>query len=194
MDDAKRDKTLHNTLEKNRRAHLKECFENLQNELPQYKEKKATNLCILNYTVKYLEQHKRKDKENELERERLLKRQQLLNQALKQLISDIQAESKSAFDYGAWLAATAAMDNGLDDLNFKSELLENINRIEQSMMLESLNSRSSTMRDNENSFTFNDDYEDDEDDDELNDDNSVDASCSNASGKHFFKDQFSDHF
>jgi MAX-binding protein len=55
IEDARRDKALHNTLEKNRRAHLKECFENLQIELPQYKDKKATNLCILNYTVKYLE-------------------------------------------------------------------------------------------------------------------------------------------
>lgn len=55
MDDAKRDKALHNTLEKNRRAHLKDCFENLQNELPQYKDKKATNLAILNYTVKYID-------------------------------------------------------------------------------------------------------------------------------------------
>jgi hypothetical protein len=50
-----RDKAIHNTLEKNRRAHLKECFENLQNELPQYKDKKVTNLLILNYTLKYVE-------------------------------------------------------------------------------------------------------------------------------------------
>ena len=50
-----RDKAIHNTLEKNRRAHLKECFENLQNELPQYKDKKCTNLAILNYTLKFVE-------------------------------------------------------------------------------------------------------------------------------------------
>ena len=50
-----RDKTIHNTLEKNRRAHLKECFENLQNELPHYKDKKVTNLLILNYTLKFVE-------------------------------------------------------------------------------------------------------------------------------------------
>ena len=50
-----RDKAIHNTLEKNRRAHLKDCFENLQNELPQYRDKKVTNLAILNYTLKYIQ-------------------------------------------------------------------------------------------------------------------------------------------
>ncbi len=46
---------IHNILEKNRRAHLKDCFENLQYELPQYREKKVTNLLILKQTIKYLE-------------------------------------------------------------------------------------------------------------------------------------------
>ena len=46
---------IHNILEKNRRAHLKDCFENLQNELPQYREKKVTNLLILKQAIKYLE-------------------------------------------------------------------------------------------------------------------------------------------
>lgn len=55
---ANRNKTTHNILEKNRRAHLKECFENLQNELPLYKDKKVTNLLILKQTCKYLEVQK----------------------------------------------------------------------------------------------------------------------------------------
>lgn len=55
-----RDKAIHNTLEKNRRAHLKECFENLQNELPQYRDKKVTNLAILNYTLKYIQVNEKK--------------------------------------------------------------------------------------------------------------------------------------
>lgn len=55
---ANRNKTTHNILEKNRRAHLKECFENLQNELPLYKDKKVTNLLILKQTCKYLEVRK----------------------------------------------------------------------------------------------------------------------------------------
>ena len=54
-EDIKRNKMIHKTLEKNRRAHLKDCFENLQAELPNYKEKKVTNLLILKQTIKYLE-------------------------------------------------------------------------------------------------------------------------------------------
>lgn len=54
-EDIKRNKMIHNILEKNRRAHLKDCFENLQAELPNYKEKKVTNLLILKQTIKYLE-------------------------------------------------------------------------------------------------------------------------------------------
>lgn len=54
-DDLKRNKLIHNILEKNRRAHLKDCFENLQYELPQYRDKKVTNLLILKQTIKYLE-------------------------------------------------------------------------------------------------------------------------------------------
>jgi MAX-binding protein len=50
-----RNKMIHNILEKNRRAHLKDCFENLQNELPQYREKKVTNLLILKQAIKFLE-------------------------------------------------------------------------------------------------------------------------------------------
>ena len=69
LEDIKRDKAIHNTLEKNRRAHLKECFERLQNELPQYKDKKVTNLLILNYTLKYVEQSKRKERENEFDKQ-----------------------------------------------------------------------------------------------------------------------------
>ena len=50
-----RNKMIHNILEKNRRAHLKDCFESLQYELPQYREKKVTNLLILKQTIKYVE-------------------------------------------------------------------------------------------------------------------------------------------
>lgn len=38
---------VHNKLEKNRRAHLKDCFEQLKKELPYQDEKKTSNLSIL---------------------------------------------------------------------------------------------------------------------------------------------------
>lgn len=119
-----RDKAIHNTLEKNRRAHLKECFENLQNELPQYRDKKVTNLSILNYTLKYiqvrvmnyensyfgfcflklfflyLKQLGKREKEYEHEKLRLEKRKQRLNGNLSQLINDLK---KDGIDYKLFL-------------------------------------------------------------------------------------------
>lgn len=46
---------VHNKLEKNRRAHLKECFEQLKRQLPQMPdEKKTSNLLILSNASKYI--------------------------------------------------------------------------------------------------------------------------------------------
>ncbi|XP_031626881.1 probable GPI-anchored adhesin-like protein PGA55 [Contarinia nasturtii] len=65
---------VHNKLEKNRRAHLKECFEQLKRQLPQMQEeKKTSNLLILSNASKYISQLKRKEKEFEHEMERLAK-------------------------------------------------------------------------------------------------------------------------
>ena len=130
LEDMRRDKALHNTLEKNRRAHLKECFENLQNELPQYKDKKATNLSILNYTVKYVDQYKRKEKENEIERMRLIKRQSILKNALSQLIGQLEAKN---FDYSPFLKQAHNGGSSSQDSS-KSELLAQIDRLEESLM------------------------------------------------------------
>lgn len=46
---------VHNKLEKNRRAHLKECFEQLKRQLPQMQEeKKTSNLLILSNAGKFI--------------------------------------------------------------------------------------------------------------------------------------------
>lgn len=46
---------VHNKLEKNRRAHLKECFEQLKRQLPQMQdEKKTSNLLILSNAGKHI--------------------------------------------------------------------------------------------------------------------------------------------
>lgn len=46
---------MHNKLEKNRRAHLKECFETLKKHLPLMNEaKKTSNLQILSNASKYI--------------------------------------------------------------------------------------------------------------------------------------------
>lgn len=46
---------VHNKLEKNRRAHLKECFEILKKQLPSQDEKKSSNLSILHAANKFIQ-------------------------------------------------------------------------------------------------------------------------------------------
>ena len=107
LDEIKRDKAIHNTLEKNRRAHLKDCFERLQNELPPYKDKKVTNLLILNYTLKYVEEAKRKERDCELSKQRLLKRQQHLRLTLRNLLGELE-RTHEGFDTSAWLRESSS--------------------------------------------------------------------------------------
>ncbi|XP_032901546.1 max-binding protein MNT [Amblyraja radiata] len=62
---------VHNKLEKNRRAHLKECFETLKKNIPNLDEKKTSNLSVLRSALRYIQTLKRKEKEYEHEMERL---------------------------------------------------------------------------------------------------------------------------
>lgn len=65
---------VHNKLEKNRRAHLKECFEQLKKQLSiQPYEKKISNLSILHAAIRHIQLQKRKEREFEHEMERLAK-------------------------------------------------------------------------------------------------------------------------
>lgn len=65
---------VHNKLEKNRRAHLKECFESLKKQLPiTADEKKTSNLSILGAAIRHIQLLKRKEREYEHEMERLAK-------------------------------------------------------------------------------------------------------------------------
>ncbi|TGZ48785.1 Max-binding protein MNT, partial [Temnothorax longispinosus] len=62
---------VHNKLEKNRRAHLKECFELLKKQLPAQDEKKSSNLSILHAANKYIQAScslLQRDYEHEMER------------------------------------------------------------------------------------------------------------------------------
>lgn len=46
---------MHNKLEKNRRAHLRECFEFLRKQLPAIDDKKLSNLGILKSALRYIQ-------------------------------------------------------------------------------------------------------------------------------------------
>ncbi|XP_062867817.1 MAX network transcriptional repressor b [Trichomycterus rosablanca] len=80
---------VHNKLEKNRRAHLKECFETLKRNVPNVDEKKTSNLSVLRSALRYIQTLKRKEKEYEHEMERLAREKIAVQQRLAELKNDL---------------------------------------------------------------------------------------------------------
>nr|XP_028563916.1 max-binding protein MNT isoform X1 [Podarcis muralis] len=76
---------VHNKLEKNRRAHLKECFETLKRNIPNVDDKKTSNLSVLRSALRYIQTLKRKEKEYEHEMERLAREKIATQQRLADL-------------------------------------------------------------------------------------------------------------
>ncbi|XP_032526422.2 max-binding protein MNT-like [Danaus plexippus] len=80
---------VHNKLEKNRRAHLKECFELLKRQLPAAgDDKKTSNLSILGSAIRYIQVLRRKERECEHEMERLAREKIAAQQRLAALRRD----------------------------------------------------------------------------------------------------------
>ncbi|KAK2710965.1 uncharacterized protein LOC136025899 isoform X2 [Artemia franciscana] len=69
----------HNKLEKNRRAHMRECFEVLRRQLPDTEDKRLSNLGILKMACRSIQLLKRKERELEHSIE-LLARDKIANQ------------------------------------------------------------------------------------------------------------------
>uniref|UniRef100_A0A3Q3JXS4 Max-binding protein MNT n=1 Tax=Monopterus albus TaxID=43700 RepID=A0A3Q3JXS4_MONAL len=80
---------VHNKLEKNRRAHLKECFETLKKNVPNVDEKKTSNLSVLRSALRYIQTLKRKEKEYEHEMERLAREKITTQQRLAELKNEL---------------------------------------------------------------------------------------------------------
>ncbi|KAM4726954.1 MAX network transcriptional repressor b [Anableps anableps] len=80
---------VHNKLEKNRRAHLKECFETLKKNVPNVDEKKTSNLSVLRSALRYIQTLKRKEKEFEHEMERLAREKIATQQRLTELKNEL---------------------------------------------------------------------------------------------------------
>lgn len=145
-----RNKTTHNILEKNRRAHLKECFENLQNELPLYKDKKVTNLLILKQTCKYLEQFKKKEKESALEIKRLLAQNIALIEHLNRLKNNFGKDFVYNFD--VWINQNSNKLKEIKMLNYNANYTdqqEASNGEENSKKFDSFESEESSEFDSE---------------------------------------------
>ncbi|XP_072248615.1 max-binding protein MNT isoform X1 [Leuresthes tenuis] len=80
---------VHNKLEKNRRAHLKECFETLKKNIPNIDEKKTSNLSVLRSALRYIQTLKRKEKEYEHDMERLAREKIATQQRLAELKNEL---------------------------------------------------------------------------------------------------------
>ncbi|XP_041734677.2 max-binding protein MNT isoform X1 [Coregonus clupeaformis] len=80
---------VHNKLEKNRRAHLKECFDTLKKNIPNADEKKTSNLSVLRSALRYIQTLKRKEKEYEHEMERLAREKIATQQRLAELKNEL---------------------------------------------------------------------------------------------------------
>eukprot|EP00066_Takifugu_rubripes_P004868 XP_003968522.1 PREDICTED: max-binding protein MNT [Takifugu rubripes] len=80
---------VHNKLEQNRRAHLKECFETLKKNIPNIEEKKTSNLSVLRSALRYIQTLKRKEKEYEHDMERLAREKIATQQRLAELKNDL---------------------------------------------------------------------------------------------------------
>ncbi|CAL1271892.1 unnamed protein product [Larinioides sclopetarius] len=122
---------VHNKLEKNRRAHLKECFEMLKKQLPNMDDRKTSNLSILRNAIRFIQNLKRKERESEHELERLAREKISFQQRLSALKKDV-ANHLDAYMEGNNLAlpddndetTTTASEgpsvNDLDDLDLPS--------------------------------------------------------------------------
>lgn len=84
---------VHNKLEKNRRAHLKECFELLKRQLPASQdEKKSSNLSILHSALRHIQSLRRKEREFEHEMERLAREKIAAQQKLVMLKKELSSQ------------------------------------------------------------------------------------------------------
>ncbi|CAH0402658.1 unnamed protein product [Chilo suppressalis] len=85
---------VHNKLEKNRRAHLKECFELLKRHLPATPDdKKTSNLSILGSAIRYIQVLRRKERECEHEMERLAREKIAAQQRLAALKREVSVRA-----------------------------------------------------------------------------------------------------
>lgn len=96
-----RHREMHKTLEKNRRAHLRHCFEILKEELPrsEYNEKKTSHINIIRCAIRYIQQLKRTESEHEHEMERLARTKTRFQTQLAQLKEELlESGSKHCVD------------------------------------------------------------------------------------------------
>lgn len=95
-----RHRELHKTLEKNRRAHLRHCFEELRKELPksEYSYKKSSHINIIHSAIRYINSLKKAEWENEHELERLARCKMRHQNHLAQIRQETGRRGTGSFD------------------------------------------------------------------------------------------------
>ncbi|XP_068226568.1 uncharacterized protein Mnt isoform X2 [Palaemon carinicauda] len=104
---------VHNKLEKNRRAHLKECFETLRRQLPSMDDKKISNQTILKAAHRHIQNLKRKEREFEHEMERLAREKIAHQQKLSALKKELSARWDH-IDFNTLLPDMASLEQHRD--------------------------------------------------------------------------------
>jgi len=89
LDAFKRHRELHKTLEKNRRDHLRNCFELLRIELPQTKYSKSSHINIIYCALRHIQQLKQAAIEGDIEIEKLARTRIRLENTVVQLKEDL---------------------------------------------------------------------------------------------------------
>jgi hypothetical protein len=105
-----RDREIHNRLEKHRRAHLKDCFDNLKAEVPCQRDRKITNLQVLNLAIKYIQSLTRKEREYENELALLSSRNTELQRRLSTLKTELNSEGHNV---DTWLDSCSDIDRSI---------------------------------------------------------------------------------
>ncbi|XP_064652462.1 max-binding protein MNT-like [Lineus longissimus] len=111
---------VHNKLEKNRRAHLKECFELLKEHIPSMEDKKISNLAILRSSLRYIQILKRKEKEFEQDMQRLAGEKIRYQENILTLKRDLQ-QLNIDFDLNSFVQAVADQERDTNSTSTASE-------------------------------------------------------------------------
>ena len=123
---SQRHRELHKNLEKNRRAHLRHCFEELRKELPksEYSYKKSSHINIIHSAIRYITCLKKTEFEYEREIDRLarckIKNQNYLDRIRKQFPkSEMDSLSAASLDSALHMGSTSG-SNGDSSSNSSS--------------------------------------------------------------------------
>ncbi|CAF3185382.1 unnamed protein product [Rotaria socialis] len=163
-----RDREIHNKLEKHRRAHLKDCFDTLKAEVPCQRDRKITNLQVLNMAIKYIQALTRKEREYEQEIAMLTSNNIELQRRLGAVKTELNSEGHNV---DTWLESYSDIDHSIstctaseaemyrtfddddDDKNEDDQQLKKTKLLNENSHLDTNNNHSGIKTNMNNSYT-----------------------------------------